>query len=325
MKDYRILIDEIYKALLLRKADSQALKNYSKLFEEKGMEAIPILLKNIINSEEFFRVYTENIQKNFSEDPYSDYKKPCYMIIHIPKTAGISLRKYLYTFFKNEIYPFPTGIGVKSIIKYPLDFLLKYQFIMGHIDYDFIKIIPREKKFLITFLRNPINRMWSAYNFWKSIDYKSISPEHMDYKLPKDANELDILDFFSKYKNILWNEMSRFILGSSLFSKIKTEYFKLDTHQRKDFLESYVRPIVKDRLNEFFFIGLQEDYERSLKNLIKRLGKEPTEEIPRENITKKKEKLTDEIKEFLKELVEIDNIVYEEGKKLYYEKFAKEG
>ena len=325
MMDYRRFINEIYKVLLLREADPSGLEAYSKLFEEKEFdEAIIILLDSIVRSEEFFRVYTENIQPIFSEDPYSDYKKPCYIIIHIPKTAGITLRTALYNVFKDEIYPIPMGFHSQTIIKYPLDFFLRYRFIMGHVDYDFVNILPRERKFLITFLRDPINRLWSAYNFWKSIDYKSLSSNHINYEFLKDVNELSIKEFFAKYKDSIWNEMSRYILGHTLFFKIKSEYFQIDPKERKFYLKYYVRPIIKDRLNEFFFIGLQEDYERSVKSLIRKLGGEPLEEIPKENVTKKKEKLTEDIRKLLKKFVEIDNIVYEEGKKLYYEKFVEE-
>jgi len=328
--DYKNLINDIYKALLLRDADPEGLKSCSVILEKEGLKALPVIIGGIINSEEFFLKYTEFIRNDFSKY-YTLYEKTsafydlcntsAYVIIHIPKTAGISLRKYIYEHFKDEIFPSPTGISSASMFKYPLSFFLKYRFIMGHIDYDFVKLIPKKEKFLITFLREPVSRIWSLYNYWKFNVPHSLHP---DYEVPLDANELPKLEFFEKYQTMLWNEISRYVLGNSNFLEIKNEYFNLSAETRKYFLENKIRPMIQRRMKEFFFIGIYEDYERGLRNLVKKLGKEPLQYVPRENVNMQKTQLTEEDRNIIEPLVDIDKIIYEEGKKLYEENFQKE-
>jgi len=334
---YENIIKGIYKKLLLREVDHPSLQYYSEYLNKVGVEGIPEVVRNIIDSAEFFVIYTEYIRKfpseqSFSvpEDFYSLCEQPVYIIIHIPKTAGISLRLYLYNHFKQEIFLYVTGGNSKLMAKYPLYFFLEYKFIMGHFDYDFIRFIPRKEKFLITFLREPLDRLWSHYRFmrflFKSTNYSN-SEELPHYILMKDSYELPPKEFFKKYKDkLFYNYMSKLILGHTKFQEIINKYNSFSTEKEKsEFLEEEFRPLVQNRLEEFFFIGLFEDFEASLKSLIIRLGAQPLSEVPKENITKEKLELTMDIKEFLEEFITLDRIVYEEGKKLYYSRFKTVG
>ena len=332
---YKDLIEAIYQALLFREADEGGLKTYSKILDERGIADV---IRGIIESKEFFIKYTEFTSKK-KNDIYTAYNKPVYIIIHILKTAGTSLRKYLNLIFEDKSIDPAPSIKHKAMATLPIAYFLKYKFIMAHMDYDFVSLIPRKKKFLITFLRDPFQRLWSEYNFLKSHNVEKIDPVNPipSHPLLYDACKYPPEEFFSKHKNseIIWNTMSKFILGVSLFRKIKNKYLKIYDHkERKAFLDEKVKPIIKNRLKKFFFIGIQEDFETAVRSLVKKLGKQPISEIPKENVTGKTQNilikpdfkklpLTKDAIKILKPFVEIDKILYEEGKKLYYEKFRQ--
>jgi hypothetical protein len=79
--------------------------------------------------------------------------------LHIPKTAGMSLRAFLKDQFSDdEIFPFQGWEGVSVDDLYSLD---KKRLVMGHFDARILAFMPADTK-TITFLREPIRRTVSA-------------------------------------------------------------------------------------------------------------------------------------------------------------------
>jgi hypothetical protein len=99
-----------------------------------------------------------------------------YCFLHIPKTGGTSFIDVIEQNFKknHEVFRFPRGVEPKHGWE-------PVEFIHGHFPYGFHKIkecFPGRKIVYFTFLRNPIERLWSHYNFWKisqNIDKNTVS------------------------------------------------------------------------------------------------------------------------------------------------------
>lgn len=86
-----------------------------------------------------------------------------YVFIHIPKTAGTSLRALLVdTFSEDQVSPpFP----VMPIDDFQASRLSSYKIIFGHISiHDVDRYFPDRK--IVTFLREPIDRCLSVYGFF---------------------------------------------------------------------------------------------------------------------------------------------------------------
>jgi hypothetical protein len=102
----------------------------------------------------------------------------------------------------------------------------------------------------------------------------------------------------------------------------------------EDFINTVARPAIRQRLREFSFIGLQDDFDRSARILCDLLGAPQPEVIPADNTLVdlmkkpdykkdlKREPMTPARRQLLESLVQLDRVLYEETKVIYSEKFA---
>lgn len=86
--------------------------------------------------------------------------------MHIPKTGGISLTSFLQrSFAPCLICPQPLDGRAWD---YSAEEVARYRLFAGHFDADFIDLID-PNGFKLTILRNPLSRVTSTYDFWRSI------------------------------------------------------------------------------------------------------------------------------------------------------------
>ena len=242
------------------------------------------------------------------------------IFLHVPKTAGTSL----YYLFLNVFGEENVSPAFQSSLVIPLYFFLKYKVIWGHFFFSEIKAMPVKKKIIVSFVRDPIERLWSTYRYQKKFHTKSPLEEVPWSKL---AKELDPISYF-KHPDIVEttrNGMTKRLLDGRLYHTINKELEKIDSLEgRKEYLQTKVRSLIREHIgSNFAYIGVVEIMDKSVRKLLETLGverqliEEATSNIPKLNVSDK-EDLTEEVIEVLEGLVELDKVLYEEVISLFH-------
>jgi hypothetical protein len=112
------------------------------------------------------------------------------VFLHLPKTGGSTLHELFSAHFApEEICPQRHS----NLRAYSVDELRQWRFFSGHFDADEIRRIPRPL-FVVTVLRDPIERLLSLYYFWKRHTDEFINKFSADFlRMTKDGTLLDFL------------------------------------------------------------------------------------------------------------------------------------
>jgi hypothetical protein len=115
---------------------------------------------------------------------------PRLVFLHVPRTGGTTLHHHLAAHFvPHEICP----ERFSRLDQYSPDQLEKWRFFSGHFNADEIRRIPGPL-FIVTILRNPIERLLSNYYFWKRQRPETIEKHRLDGpRLIKGGNLADFL------------------------------------------------------------------------------------------------------------------------------------
>lgn len=101
---------------------------------------------------------------------------PRLVFLHVPRTGGTTLHHHLAAHFApHEICP----ERFSRLEQYSPDQLEKWRFFSGHFNADEIRRIPGPL-FIVTILRNPIERLLSNYYFWKRQRPETIEKHRLD-------------------------------------------------------------------------------------------------------------------------------------------------
>ncbi len=322
------LVDDTLEVLYLQKPSEHEINEYRSILLDKGFRKV---LENIVESDRFFLIFLE--RKKY-QDPALFYEKPIDVFLHIQKCAGTSLVAMLREAYgEGSVYH-----GSGHFMLHPGE-LTKYSLVAGHFNYDHIKLlIPRKNMRIFTFLRNPKDRFLSFYYYVRSHNpgvYLWLRL-HDEYGLLHKLSLLDLLRHPYILEEWRFNmNMTYMVMGTRVWKEWRERLSSITTEEeRKEFINKIARPAIASRLNEFLFVGIQEDFENSVKMLFKKLGK-PCPPIKRENVLSeivgknygmlpvKKETLTPQIEAQIDKLIELDKVVYEEGLKVY-ERFKRE-
>ena len=151
--------------------------------------------------------------------------------MHIPKSGGTSLLSLLNNNYK--VHHLETGGGWKSY-RYNPD----YGCISAHMPYGLHQQIPEQCQY-ITFVRNPLERQVSFYNYVKSRGMKN--------KWYQRIGDMSLESFL--LSDLLDNEMTRFFAGMDDIGPIDKK--KID---KKDYATAL------NNAKRFVFIGNMENY-----------------------------------------------------------------
>jgi len=220
------------------------------------------------------------------------------IILHIPKTAGTTIRMILEDDEKVKllsVYPGEKHYTQLSDIK-KMD-LKDYDIIYGHINFGIHNLAKIDDFKYIAFLRNPVDRIISYYN-------------HVMYNDPNFKNKpISLIKFLNRPDKQVYNHQVRVISGID-FDKF---------HCNDKIFEKAVENLKK----YFLMVGITEEFDKSLILLYYFLNKE-TPGYVKENVSTKKiftkESLSIYEIDKIRLLNTYDLALYQEAKRLLNQK-----
>ncbi len=192
--------------------------------------------------------------------------------LHIPKTAGTSLRSYLSDQFPREaIVPYGDWQGLRAYDRIPSAGL-----IAGHFDVRLLELLPRAPRRVITFLREPVARTLSALHH--ALHDPAFRHKELDLTGRKLADLLldpDAMRFFA-------NTQTAFLSSVDLNYSTRITPSGL-TELSFDTLVPDIACAIRN-LEKMDFIGLTENFASDLLILADILGTYPPSVAPKLNI-----------------------------------------
>lgn len=133
------------------------------------------------------------------------------VFLHLPKTGGTSLHHHLTRAFPPEQVCPERHV---RLWRWAPEDLARYSLFSGHFTFDGVARIPG-RKFIVTVLRAPKDRILSTYYFWKRHTDEEI--ERHDLKGPRLARQGDLLAFLRhedpSVRDAIDNQIARYLAG----------------------------------------------------------------------------------------------------------------
>jgi hypothetical protein len=290
---------------------------------------LPALLAEVVTSP---KVWNELAFLRFPNPaPTHDaLEQDAWVFVHAQKTGGTSLQNMLAeTFGDRNVY---REKGDTLYRRSPAE-LAQYSVFAGHFDFDSVSYIPRRNLHLFTFLREPRQRLLSLYRFLRAHE-----PGSPDFNSRKEiANRLEAVDFFRSVMALaggdLWNHLTWCVMGQRKWNAYRQMLLGGDHAALAEKLDG-IRVEIRNRLREFTFIGLQEDFPHSCERLFDLIGAR-VPHVRHDHLIESlltnsrhfkfvpRQSLTPELEQALAPLVQLDNLVYQEGHDLYTERWSR--
>ena len=230
--------------------------------------------------------------------------------IHIPKTAGTTLTSILDSKFdRDRICPEHRLIELRD---YPAEKVAAYRLFRGHFSHDISLLLPqwsedqpeRSLPYLVTMLRDPVERVISAYEFMKTciiIHPQAAVTQHKARTLPlKDyIRDPDVSGVI--------NAQTRQLAGRAWRGEARSAH--------SDWLDA-----ARAHLEGFAFVGLTERFNDSMDLLNYTFGWSPLQQVQQLMVgskTLKREQLTAEELEVILEHNQLDMALYDSAKTLF--------
>jgi Domain of unknown function (DUF4214)/Sulfotransferase family len=318
------LVGAIFRGLLGRDPDNVGLAAYvTRLKASKDLANVVALIGKSQERSRKLKIEQD------SPHPATSYEDRTWVFVHVQKTGGTSLQNMLAeSFGADNLYQ---EHGDVLHLHSPAE-LSTYSAFAGHFNYDSLAFIPRRKLSIFTFVREPKQRLLSLYHFWRAHD-PSAPGFHDRMRL---ANDLDIETFYRcdeiARRRDTWNHMTWCIMGERQWKRWRSLLANTAPPDRARVIESLRAPI-RERLREFCFVGLQEDFAVSCRLLFRILARPCPEERVDHSVEKlaaihphirklDKPAISPLADQAMAELVELDTLVYEEASCLYAERLA---
>lgn len=255
--------------------------------------------------------------------------KPRICFVHIPRSAGTSIRWYLEQIFsKEETLEFREEDKIRlARDRKNRSLIRQYRLYSGHYDFrTFRALLPRNTRYL-TMLRDPVQRIISLYYFWRS--YRpDFAQAHIVYPDgPRLARELSLPDFLRCKETIVINSIFNLQarqLGGFFYKPLSG----IDTG-------SLISDAEKNLIGMDFF-GITEDFNSSIKLLHSIFGwPVPEKEIMVNTFEKldsmphafikveRDQKINEETQALLYSLTEADRRMYDIAKVMFKTRCAE--
>jgi len=226
----------------------------------------------------------------------SIFQETIYIFFHIPKCAGSTFKKALYENLKeNEFLTiYKPNFYLNSLSEFEKE---KIKIILGHNIYYGIHKFFRQRPRYITFIRNPIDRIVSHYNYavteFEINKNKGIFPS-----VVSDKNQVIPFKEWVTGNSTLHNFISQ-MLNNFFYYKAPKEKFDCGDFKK-----------MKEILKKFYFIGISENYDSDSLYLYKKLT---ISKFPKkQNVSKKYLNPNDKnLREWISQYVQLDLKIYQ--------------
>ena len=195
-----------------------------------------------------------------------------YIFNHIPKCGGLSYRALLEeTLGKDRVEHI--SINLEEDYHPNPDEYRRYTMLMGHFGVKWNEIVGPGRQWM-TALREPIDRVVSTYYYWRH--NAEVSPESPWLYMAQTMS----LDEFIRSGHYLVRQGIENAQTWQLADDLRWRY---RTVPEQDALA-----VAKENLDKFSFVGIYEQFERSVEWMCKYLGVTPPNTVPHVNATKKR-------------------------------------
>jgi hypothetical protein len=135
--------------------------------------------------------------------------------IHTPKAGGVSVSEWLRTLYRpDEICP----ASADGVWRTPLSEAAAYSLFVGHFDIDFVKAVdPNGTK--LTVIREPVQRVVSLYDFWRSFDPEWADLEYGEVSGPRYARSMSFSAFIHSEDPVVADNISNLATSQLLGSR----------------------------------------------------------------------------------------------------------
>jgi len=315
------MVRSTYLSLFGREPDPSGMETYSRMI--KAPQDLTRLLTHLLKSEEYHK---HRIRTLHAPHPAARYEEPTLVFLHVEKTGGTALRNAIARAFDRDAI---FQEHADTLYKRSPSELSQYSIFGGHFNHDSLAFIPRKTLTLVSFVREPAKRLVSLYHFWRAHE-----PGHRSFgRAMQHANDLLIADFFEHPEVQLgrgvWNHMTWVLLGDRQWRRWREELTTMAPELAHEHIARNIKPRIQARLREFAFIGLQEDFERSLSTMFRILNvPEPVvtrdhslealmQSEPNFKSDLERQPVTPRAAEAMEKLIVLDRIVYDEAVALY--------
>lgn len=264
-------VKRVFEVLLARPVESE-----TALQSSAQVRDIDDLIGKVVFSPEFQKRFLSELYVGMT-DRLVPLRTERVVFLHIPKSGGTTLHRILGEWFGVEnLHPERHN----GLYNYSAADLASKQVFSGHYDYYSTHLIPGPRK-KISFLRNPIERLISLYNFHRA--HKPEFVKRNNLKLASWANEFLIDEYFAnpeiRAHPAINNTMARY------FSDEPQILFRWEGKPRGT--QSDIDKLSAQALRNietFDFVGLLEHYEESIVRLSSVLGRQVPSPIAREQV-----------------------------------------
>ncbi|MBQ27452.1 MAG: hypothetical protein CMH81_04840 [Nitrospiraceae bacterium] len=263
---------------------------------------------------------------------HNEAKKTQTYFLHIPKTAGTSLRSVIEEqFSKDHIAPFSYMHELADIVKRDKNELANYSLFAGHLGHTLIALLPQVPR-VITMIREPVSRTISRFkNLMRNRVRKSVGHERF---LDPNVTIEDFLSF-PPTRRLITNFQVRnlaidFDLTQTYYDddgkEILPKQAKLLSYTTTNMSDDELLEKAKQRLASFEFVGITDRFAESMELLLATFGWTTTMDVPHLNALRDpaltEETLSHETIAQIESYTSLDSELYRFATALFEQRYA---
>ncbi len=151
-------VRQAYQLILGREPESAAVVS-----DKLQHPTIDSLRRELLNSQEFRLALPEVMRQ--PPDPFPTRDRLTVAFIHVPKTAGTSIRAVLENRVFDRGRPCALAPLLGQLYEYTPGLLSQFDVFCGHFNYESLRYIPRDDIRVMSMFRDPVERLISLYRY----------------------------------------------------------------------------------------------------------------------------------------------------------------